>query len=178
MENVMAIMKGAAQGRTENQYLMGEKYFYGLGVETDVKVAGSWYKEAAKRGHAAAAYMYGYILLTGMAGTIDLKRGNGYMKKATRLSDKNAALFLARNYYYGYGLKKNDKRAYKLWKKGAKKGCAEAEYYLGLCYEKGIYVKPDVLKAKRHLLAAFENGFTVPTRDEGGGNALYFSRAV
>ncbi len=121
MESVMAIFKGAEQGKRENQYLTGEKYFYGLGVETDVNAAENWYKRAAKGGHAAAAYMYGYIMLTGLSGKVDLKRGNRYIKKAADLGDRNAVLMLARNYYYGYGVKKNDRKAYRLWQKARRR---------------------------------------------------------
>ena len=62
-------------------------------------------------------------------------------------------------YYYGYGVKKNHKYAFKLWDKGAKLGCPEAEYYLGLCYAKGIHVKVNILKSKRHLYNALEKGY-------------------
>ena len=41
---------------------------------------------------------------------------------------------MARNYFYGFGIKRSERKAFKLWQKGTKLGSAEAEYYLGLCY--------------------------------------------
>ena len=70
-------------------------------------------------------------------------------------------MLLARNFYYGYGVKRNEKKAFKLWSKGAKQGLAEAEYYLGLCYSKGIYVKSNIRKSKKHLYNALDNGFDI-----------------
>lgn len=49
MEASKTIIKGAIDGMTENQYLLGEKYFYGSGETRNVALAESWYKEAAKQ---------------------------------------------------------------------------------------------------------------------------------
>ncbi len=159
METSKMILKGAIDGVTENQFLLGEKYFYGSGETRNVALAESWYKEAAKRGHASATYMVGYILLSGVAGKIDMRKGTAYLKRAAAKNHVKAVLLLARNYYYGYGLKRNEKKAFKAWRKAALLGSPEAEYYLGLCYGKGIYVRQDFIKAKKHLYNAFENGF-------------------
>ena len=82
MEASKTIIKGAIDGMTENQYLLGEKYFYGSGETRNVALAESWYKEAAKRGHVSATYMLGYILLTGAAGKTDMRKGTALVKKA------------------------------------------------------------------------------------------------
>lgn len=153
------MLKTAICGGTENQFLLGEKYFYGYGERKNFALAESWYREAAKKGHAAATYMYGYMTINGLAGEINLRKGNSLIKKAAAKNNVKAMLLLARNYYYGYGIKRNEKKAFKTWEKGAKLGCAEAEYYLGLCYEKGIYVTPDLMRAKKHLFNALEAGF-------------------
>ena len=155
------ILKGAIEGRTENQFLLGENYFYGVRCEQNYKLAGSWYKEAAKRGHAAAMYMYGYMAMFGLLGKTDIAEGTRYVKRAAAKGNLHAILLLARNYYDGFGVKKNDKKAFLFWKKGAELGCPEAEYYLGLCYEKGIYVRENILKSKRHLYNALENGYSL-----------------
>ena len=168
------MLKAAICGGTENQFLLGEKYFYGYGEQKNLALAESWYKEAAKKGHAAATYMYGYMTINGLAGEINLRKGNLLIKKAAAKNNLKAMLLLARNYYYGYGIKRNEKKAFKTWEKGAKLGCAEAEYYLGLCYEKGIYVKPDLMRAKKHLYNALESGFDlakIALNDYSGGKS-------
>ena len=159
MEASKTIIKGAIDGMTENQYLLGEKYFYGSGETRNVALAESWYKEAAKRGHVSATYMLGYILLTGAAGKTDMRKGTSLVKKAAAKNHVKAVLLLAKNYYYGYGIRRNEKYAFRNWKKGAALGSPEADYYLGLCYGKGICVRQDFIKAKKHLYNALENGF-------------------
>ena len=68
-------------------------------------------------------------------------------------------LLLARNYFYGVGVDKNVKKAVKIWKKASEIGCPEAKYYLGLCYDKGVTVRRYVMKAKKYLFAALEDGY-------------------
>ena len=92
------ILKGAIEGRTENQFLLGENYFYGVRCEQNYKLAGSWYKEAAKRGHAAAMYMYGYMAMFGLLGKTDIAEGTRYVKRAAAKGNLHAILLLARNY--------------------------------------------------------------------------------
>ena len=82
------------------------------------------------------------------------------LKSAAAKNHDGALLFLARNYYYGYGVKRNVKKAFLCWEKGEEIGSAEAAYYLGLCFAKGIYVKQNPLKAREYLTKALENGFT------------------
>ena len=88
-------------------------------------------------------------------------KGFGLVKKAAKFNHPKAVMLLARSYYYGYGVRRSEKKAFRTWQKGAKLGITEAEYYLGLCYDKGIYVKRDVIEAKKHLYAALENGFDI-----------------
>ena len=116
------ILKGALEGRTENQFLLGENYFYGVNCEKNYELAGSWYREAAKRGHAAATYMYGYMLMFGLLNKTDLSEGSKYIRRAAEKGNLQAVLLIARNYYYGFGVRKNDKKAFRWWKKGAQLG--------------------------------------------------------
>lgn len=155
-----AVLKGAIDGLAENQYLLGQKYYYGVGESKNLTLAESWFKESAKRGHVGATFMYAYLLLSGESGIVDLKQGVKFLKRACSKNYSYALLMLAKNYYYGYGVEKSDKKAFKLWEKGYKLGFAEAEYYMGLCYAKGIYVKENTLKGKKHVLNALENGYT------------------
>jgi len=154
-----AVLKGAIGGRAENQYLLGQKYYYGKGTDKNLTLAESWFKESAKRGHLGATFMYAYLLLTGESGIVDIKKGIKFLKRASAKNYSHALLMLARNYYYGFGVERSEKKAFRLWEKGYKLGIAEAEYYMGICYVKGIYVKENTLKGKRHIFNAVENGF-------------------
>lgn len=53
----------------------------------------------------------------------------------------------------------NNKRAYNLFKNLAKSGDACGQYYLGIFYYHGIYVKVDNKKAAQLFKSAKDNGF-------------------
>ncbi len=153
------VLREALNGNKECCYMLGEKYYYGRGVKKDAETARGWYAEAAKLGHAAAQYMYGYILCITARGENDLRKGVKVLKKSASKLHLGAMLLLARNYFYGVGVEKNEKKAFRVWKRAAEIGCPEAKYYLGLCYDKGVSVKRDVIKAKRYLFDALEGGY-------------------
>ena len=58
-------------------------------------------------------------------------------------------------------MKKNEKKAFKLWGKGAKLYGGESAYYYGLCYAKGIGVKQNLVKAEKYLQIALSGGFVL-----------------
>jgi TPR repeat protein len=104
-------------------------------------------------------FIYAYALLNANSYS-DMKKGAKVLKKAVLKNDIDAVLLLARNYYYGYGVKKNDKKAYKLWKKGAMLNSGESAYYCGLCFAKGIYVGKNRKKAEKYLKISDKLGFS------------------
>lgn len=160
MEMSSVLIKGETVNRAEDYFAAGEKYFFGNGEEKNVALAKICYMKAAKCGNASAAFMAGYIMVSGAEGKSNVRKGTAYLKKAAAKNHDGALLFLARNYYYGYGVKRNVKKAFLCWEKGEEIGSAEAAYYLGLCFAKGIYVKQNPLKAREYLTEALENGFT------------------
>ena len=88
------VLKGAIDGRKENQYLLAERYYYGLSEEKNIPLAKSWYFEAAKRGHTASIYMYAYLLLSGEGGEVNVKKGTKYLIKAVKILSKNCIFLL------------------------------------------------------------------------------------
>ena len=74
-------------------------------------------------------------------------------KKAWAQSD------LGTYYYHGqYGVKKDVKRAFVLFKLAAEQGYANAQCYLGIMYRDGIGTKPDVKRAVELFTLAAEKG--------------------
>ena len=105
-------------------------------------------------------FIYSYALLNANSYK-DMKTGGRYLKKAARKNHQDSLLLLARNYYYGYGVKKSDKKAYETWGKGAKKGNAECAYYYGLCYAKGIHTAVNIKMAEKYFNIALNKGFSI-----------------
>ena len=52
----------AAKGDPDAQFNLGQAYKLGRGVPMDLKLAESWYKKAADKGHIQAADNYGLVL--------------------------------------------------------------------------------------------------------------------
>lgn len=52
----------AAKGDPDAQFNLGQAYKLGRGVPMDLKIAESWYKKAADKGHVQAADNYGLVL--------------------------------------------------------------------------------------------------------------------
>ncbi|MCW5771021.1 MAG: sel1 repeat family protein [Rhodospirillaceae bacterium] len=58
-------------GNLTAEFLMGEMYFFGLGVERNDAMAAKWYARPAKAGNGEAAYRLGYLAATGQGGAYD-----------------------------------------------------------------------------------------------------------
>ena len=146
---------------SELGFLNGERNFYGVDRERNEEFAKKYYRESAQKGHAGSQYMYGYILTRGIAGNVNVKRGVKYIRKAARQNYVPAVMETAKNYYYGFGVKRSGRKAMSFWKKGADLGSGEANYYLGLCYYKGEFVKKNKLAAEKYFSIAKENGINL-----------------
>ena len=55
-------------------------------------------------------------------------------------------------------MKKNEAKAFRLWKRSAEGGYAEAQYYVALCYRNGDYVEQNSGEALKWLRLAAAGG--------------------
>jgi TPR repeat protein len=65
---------------------------------------------------------------------------------------------LGYSYFYGHGVKKDERKAVEWYKKAAAKNDAKALYNLGHCYADGEGVKQSNRWAKHFFTKAFEYG--------------------
>ncbi|MBQ7373932.1 MAG: sel1 repeat family protein [Clostridia bacterium] len=145
------VIKNAIKNKMITKFFsIAEKFFGSQTRELSVR---SYFDKAEKN-----SFIYAYALLNGNCYE-SVKKGGRVLQKSARKKDAEAILLLARNYYYGYGVKKSQKKAFKTWEKGAKLGFSEANYYLGLCFAKGIFVNVNVKKAEKYLKIAKNKGF-------------------
>lgn len=107
-----------------------------------------------------AMYRYGYVLLQGLGGPKDVETGIQWLEKAIEANQSDAAVLLARVLLSPPegAPARNPERAAKLLKSVAPRGNGEAQYYLGLLFQKGVGVPQDEEEALNWLLAAAENG--------------------
>ena len=75
---------------------MGDRYFYGRGVEQDYAKAMEWYRKAADRGLADAEYSVGVLYENGWGVTKDIDRAKGWYQKAADQGDGSARVRLQR----------------------------------------------------------------------------------
>ena len=121
----------AEGGHTEAQNELGEKYYYGWGVDEDKAEAAQWYRLAAEAGHAEAQYRLG--------GMHDLGKG---------VAEDDAE---AQKWY---------RRAFEGFRPIAESGDISAQYRLGRMYIHGEGVEPDYVEAEKWYRLAAEGGHT------------------
>ncbi len=141
----------------ESNFITAERKFYS--ENAPYSDAENDYKKAAARGHAAAQYMYGYMLSRGIGEKVNVRRGMRLIKSSARKAYAPAIIATALGYYYGFGFKRSLRRAAKYWAKGNAMGIKEATYYLALAYMKGEGVKKDEKRANELFAVVNLHGF-------------------
>ncbi|APE42086.1 hypothetical protein BOO69_00675 [Sulfitobacter alexandrii] len=112
---------------------------------------------AEGEGGALAQYRYGRVLLEGTGGPRDPAAAMDWLEKAVTQNHAPASTLLARVLLSNKG-EGNAERAANLLSSAAKRGDAEAQYYLGLLLMAGQGVAPDPKAAFDWFLAAGEAG--------------------
>ena len=99
----LTLAPSTAQGQANSpaeQNEMGDRYFYGRGVEQDYAKAMEWYRKAADRGLADAEYSVGVLYENGWGVTKDIDRAKGWYQKAAAATIGEPGCFDRRS---GYG---------------------------------------------------------------------------
>src|SRR6185312_6250684 len=91
--------KAAPKGHVFAQYMLGECYFKGKGVDKDAKQAVEWFRKAAEQGHAEAQYSLGYCYFYGEGVEKDAKQAMEWFGKAAEQEYPAAQEKLARYLY-------------------------------------------------------------------------------
>ena len=120
--------KAAEQGIAEAQYKLALAYENGTGVRADFSEAANWYRKAAEQDNAGAQY----------------KLGLYYEKVKTDLSE--AANWYRKAVSHGHQEAQSNLKNIELFL-DARNGNADAQYKLGLAYEKGEGVEKDTSQA-------------------------------
>ena len=127
----------ANKGDPTAQYLLGEMYLFGHGVEKNLPLAFTWLEKSANQGNADAqvdlAELYDHsIPETGIAK--DYAKAIMWYQKALAGGNASAATNLGFLYKKGWGVEKNLNKAMELYQIAAAKGDGTAMYNLGFNY--------------------------------------------
>ena len=139
------IFQWANQGDVFAQYYLGSCYANGDGVEKDMLEAIEWYRKAADQGDADAQYNIGLCYANGDGLEEDMTMAMEWYRKAAKRGNAEAQRAIEEwneyNNFWDYN--EEEKRLRKVMKQGN----ADAQYNLGMCYEKGDGVKENIKKA-------------------------------
>ena len=119
------------KGDRDAQFLMGQMYFFGLGVERNDAQAAQLYSAPADRGHAEAQYRLGYLYATGQGVAYDPAAAERWWLEAAKRNHRGAVVVLSDFYHEGLYRKEDEVKA-RIWlNRAAVLGDAEAMYKLG-----------------------------------------------
>lgn len=110
-------MESAAnQGSIEGQYLLGDMYINGIGVDKSDLNAITWLGKAAEKNSPYAQYSLGVMYYNGQGTEQNLQEAQKWIEKAALQGYSEAQYLLGRMYQQGFGIEKNLPKAYAWWK--------------------------------------------------------------
>lgn len=94
--------KEAQAGNVLATLRLADRYADGIGVAENLPQALVWYEKAANQGNAVAQGMQGLLLITGQAGTKDVKKGIALAERAAAAGDAGALFTMGELYANGF----------------------------------------------------------------------------
>jgi antitoxin component YwqK of YwqJK toxin-antitoxin module len=137
----------AEKGDAKAQNKLGEKYYYGRGVEKDYKKAINWYRKAAEQGNDSGQTMTGVMYRRGWGVEEDDEEAVKWFRKAAEQGHAWGQDNLGDMYDEGEGVEEDDERAVFWYRKAAAQGWQWAQYNLGMMYMKGEGVEKNIRQA-------------------------------
>ena len=156
IERIDTIRYEAEQGNADYQYLYGNCFENGWGVEEDINQALAWYKKAADQKQKAVFNSIGNLYRTGKGVKRDDKEAFNWFKQGAEAKDAQAMLNVGNCYYYGMGTEKDLDEAVKWWQESANYSNVYALAQMGDCYYYGIGVEKNLKKAVDYFTQAAE----------------------
>ncbi len=137
------------QNNSEAIYELGERYYFGKGVEIDYEKAKMYYAKAEYLGNYKGKYAIGRMYYFGKSFEKNYERAYNIFNELTiKYDDQYSKYYLGEMYYFGKYVEKNYEKAYNIFNELATKYNDDwAKYYLGEMYYFGKYVGKDYGKA-------------------------------
>ncbi|MCR4667528.1 MAG: sel1 repeat family protein [Desulfovibrio sp.] len=158
-ETVALLQPLAVNGNATAQVLIGRCYESGLGVEQNLETAAKWYSIAAEQGDPQGILCLAYCYENGVGVNRDEGKTLELMKNAAEKGVPEAQFNLALYASKGrYGVPKNYEESFTWAKRAADQGYAQAERYVGACYEYGVGVEMNVAEAAKWYAKAKAKG--------------------
>lgn len=174
------VSQSATMGHASSQYMMGERYYYGEGVQEDKFIASEWYRKAAEQGHAESQYSLGFMYGNEDGVKLDKPLAVAWCRKAAQQGHAGAQCYLGDMCFYGEGVIQDIDQALIWYQKSAEQGDAEAQCALGYVYAGGRGVPLDLKQAvewytkaaeQENIDAQYQLGF-IFANDVGAGKDI------
>lgn len=147
-KTISLIQNLAGDGNPRAQVLLGRCYENGLGVKQDLAVAAQWYQLAAEQNDSEAQVLLAYCYEVGAGVPRDPRAMVDLMTRAARAGNAEAQFNLALYYSRGlYQTAKDQKESFRWAMLSAEQGYAQAQRFVGACYEYGIGVPANQAEA-------------------------------
>lgn len=149
----------AAGGNARAQVMLGRCYENGLGVWQDLGVAAQWFQLAAEQNDSEAQVLLAYCYAVGAGVPKDPRQVMSLMTMAAESGNAEAQFNLALNYAQGlYGAPRNKQESFRWASLSAQQGYAQAERFVGACYEYGFGVTADQTQSQAWYARAEAQG--------------------
>jgi len=130
--------QAAKDGSVEAQFMVGECYTEGIGVEIDEEKAFQCYQKAAQNGSLEALYALGRCYYQGKGVERDEKKAVEYYQKAAQVGGGVGVFYiLGKCYHQGSGVEIDEEKAVEYYQKAAQGGSVEDPVLLSTCYKNG-----------------------------------------
>ena len=156
-EALQWIRKAVRRGSIHAVASLGYCYQEGLGIERNEKKALACYRIAAEKGNAAAQYNLGTYYMSNVKPP-DYAEAVKWFRRAHEQQFREATVILGWCLLNGYGTEKNFNEGMSMLTESEKSGSADACFYLGAVYAKGICGGQDFGKAMKFFKKAAELG--------------------
>ncbi len=140
------------------QYILGQMYASGNGVQEDAGKAVRMFMKASDNGNPYADSDLGVCYYEGFGVEKDIGKAFEYFSRAAESGVPEAELCLGNMYASGEGTDKDPVKALEWFKKSANKGNADAQFNVGIAYELGVGTEKDIEAAKRWFRLAADQG--------------------
>lgn len=156
-EAVKWFRKAADKGLADAQVILGQYYFNGYGVPQDNTQAVKWHRKAAEQGNKDALFYLGNDYYKGIGVLQDKAQAVIWWRRAIIQGSSIAKLGMI-GLYHEEGLPQDAIEVAKWLRERAAQGYVDAQYELGLRYQKGNGVPRDIAEAAKWFRKAAELG--------------------
>lgn len=143
-EAVKWLQRAAELDQVAAQALLAKCYFDGEGVEKSYKEAARWYRKAAEQEDEIAQAILGNLYTAGIGVEPNFLEAIKWCRRAAEQGVENAQIQLDECCDV---FMESDEKIVEYYREATEQNDAEAQYYLGSCYENGQGTEIDIVEA-------------------------------